>query len=291
MLPICRQSLDFTIYALRPSDAFPIANTPPRARGEVRLSSKHRDGLSVIGDLRQSGSLKALFPNVHDQGLQAVLVNTAGGITGGDHFSVEARAGAKTTLTLTTQAAERAYQTQSGQTGKIKTRLTVESGARLVWVPQETILFDGCALQRRLTMKMESSARLLFAEPVVFGRAAMGERLTHGLFRDRVELCRDGETFFLDATQLKGDIAQQLAKPAVANAAGAMVLLVYVAPDAGAQLAHLRTLLPETAGASVIGDDLLIMRALAADSYELRQFLVPILTHLTGDALPRPWMI
>ncbi|TNF59797.1 MAG: hypothetical protein EP307_09645, partial [Rhodobacteraceae bacterium] len=133
-------------------DLTPIAvpvTGQPRAAGEVRLSSKRLGARSVIDGLRQAGSLKALFPRTGEDALTGVLLNTAGGITGGDRFDAGLQAGAGTALTVTTQAAERAYRAQPGTTGRVTNRLAAGPGARLDWLPQETILFDGAALTRR----------------------------------------------------------------------------------------------------------------------------------------------
>ncbi|MEZ5716161.1 MAG: urease accessory protein UreD [Paracoccaceae bacterium] len=263
----------------------------PRAKGAVRLSVKPRDGKSVLDGLYQSGSFKALFPHGAETTAQAVLVNTAGGITGGDRFDIAARAETGTALSLTTQAAERAYCAQPGETGQLRTALSVAPGARIDWLPQETILYRGCALDRRLDVDLSGDARFLMAETLVFGRAAMGESLTRGLLRDRVDIRRDGLPLYLDAVTLEGDIARHLARPGIAGGAGALTTLVYVAPDAEAHLAPLRALLPDSAGASLLAPDVLVMRGLATDSHALRQYLIPALTRLSGRALPRPWML
>ncbi|MHA6345415.1 urease accessory protein UreD [Roseivivax sp. CAU 1761] len=263
----------------------------PWASDHVQLSSKPRDGRSVLDGLHQAGSLKALFPRSTGRSLQAVLVNTAGGITGGDRFALEAEAGAGTALTLTTQACERAYRALPGEIGQVRTRLRAGAGARLDWVPQETILFRGAALDRRLEVDLDPTARLLFCEPVIFGRAAMGERLDAGRFRDRVEIRRGGRPIYLDGLALEGDIAGRLACPATAGGAGAMAALVFAAPEAEAHLAAVRALLPATGGASLLAPDLLVLRLLAADGHLLRRSLMPILARLSGNPLPRPWMI
>jgi urease accessory protein len=263
----------------------------PRARGELRLSVKAWAGKTVIRTLRQSGSTKALFPRSGAGPMQAVMINTAGGVTGGDQYSIAARAEPGTHLTLTTQAAERAYRAQPGEIGCITTRLNITDKARLNWLPQETILFQGCALHRTLSVEMAQDAKVLLAEPLVFGRAAMGETLNNATFHDRIEIRRNGALLFLDALRLEGDIAAHLARPAVANGAGAMVTLVYVAKDAEAHLDPLRDLLPDTAGASLLRPDVLVLRALAPDSFVLRQSLVPALNRLTANHLPRCWMI
>ncbi len=235
--------------------------------------------------------MKVCFPRARKGSVTAVLVNTAGGVTGGDQFSFTAHAGAGTRLTLTTQAAERTYRAQPGETGQITNRLTLGAGAQLNWLPQETILFQGSSARRSLTVDMASDARLCLAEPLVFGRAAMGEVLTNVTFRDRIDVRRDGKPLYLDSLTLQGDVAAHLARPTIANGAGAMVSIVYAAPDAEVRLDAARSLLPDTAGASLIQDGLLVVRILAADSHDLRISLIPILTLLSNDTLPRPWMI
>jgi len=246
---------------------------------------------TALRDLRQAGSLKCLFPRGSDGALQAMLVNTAGGVTGGDRFTLDATAEPGSQLTITTQAAERAYRAQPGEVGTLRTRLDVGAGARLNWMPQETILFDGCALTRSLTVDLAPDASLLLAEPLVFGRLAMGETLRNARFRDRVEIRRAGRPAYLDATAWQGDVQAQLDRPGVAGGARACTSLVYVSPDAEARLDPLRRLMPDRAGASLLADDMLVMRLLADDSYAMRAALIPILTLLSPDGLPRCWML
>lgn len=241
--------------------------------------------------MRQEGSLKLLFPRTSSRDLQGVLINTAGGITGGDRFEVNARAEIGTKLTLTTQAAERAYRVLDGQVGHVTTTVDITKDASLNWMPQETILYDGCALDRKIRINMASGARLLFVEPVIFGRSAMGEEVTDGYFADRVELRRSDDLVYLDTTRFHGDISEQLRRPSIANGAAAMVSVIYVSPNAAALLPRIRAMLPVTAGASLLHDDVLVLRGLANDSLALRGFLLPILKCLSGAELPRPWMI
>lgn len=263
----------------------------PRAVGQMRLSAKRRDAVSVIDRFQQSGSLKTLFPRPRGQALDAVLLNTAGGITGGDRFEIAATAGPDTQLTLTTQAAERAYKAQPGETGRMRTRLTVQDGARLDWLPQETILFDGARLDRRLSADLAGDARFLMVEPVIFGRHAMGETLTSGQFTDRIDIRRDGDLIFADRTALSGDIAAHLARPAIAGGAGAMAAVLLAAPEAETRLNAARATLPETGGVSLIRDDLLFARLLAPDGFTLRKSLLPLIAALTDTPLPRTWTI
>ncbi|MGV6849504.1 MAG: urease accessory protein UreD [Marinibacterium sp.] len=263
----------------------------PRAVGRVSVSAKRRDGRSALDRLHQAGSMKALFPRASGPALNTVLLNTAGGITGGDRFDIRATAGPHTHAILTTQAAERGYRAQPGEVGQVRTHLTVTAGARLDWLPQETILFDGSAIDRRLAVDMDDTGRLLIVEPLIFGRAAMGERLAQAQFSDRIDIRRDGHALFADRTKLDGAVSDHLRGPAIAGGAGAMATVFYAGPDADRFLAPARDALPAMGGASLIRDGLLVARLLAADGFALRTHLIPLIGALTPANLPRTWTI
>lgn len=262
----------------------------PRAIGSAMVFSKERDGRSCIDGLRQAGALKLVFPR-NDQAVEGILVNTAGGITGGDRFDTTATAGVGSTLTLTTQASERAYRAQTGQTGRLTTRLTIENDARLNWLPQETILYEGSALSRRLDVDIGSSGRFLMVEPVLFGRRAMGEDLHNVMFRDRVDIRQSGTLIYRDGVVLDGHVARALDRPAVGGGARAMASLVFVAPEAQGYLSALRDKIGARGGASMLTGNTLVARILASDGFALRQRLVPALEHLTHDTLPTSWRL
>ena len=262
-----------------------------RANGEVSLDTKPGAGGTVLRRLRQSGSLKCFFPRNSGPGLQAILLNCAGGVTGGDRFMIYAHAEAGTVLTLATQAAERIYRARTGEIGRIESRLEVSENARVNWLPQETILFNGCSLERSLQVELHDDAALLLSESLVFGRVEMGEVLTSAFFRDRIEVQRTGVPVYLDLVHLEGDVRAQLDRPGGAGGARAMTTLVYVASDAEARLAVLRGLVPHRAGVSLLHRDVLVMRLLARDSHEMRSDLVPILNLLSYAGLPRCWSI
>lgn len=280
--PITLQALNMT-----PTEA---VASQPRTRGALHLSAKRRGADSVIDGLRQSGSCKALFPRGRGM-LQAIAINTAGGVTGGDRLMLEAEVGAGAALGLTTQAAERAYRSRDGAFGRVTNKVGVAAGGCLHWLPQELILYDGCALDRRLTVDLAPDARLLMVEPVIFGRVAMGERLSQGAFRDRIVVRRAGRPLYCDAMHLSGDIGAHLALSPIGNGAGAMASLLLVAPEAEARLAAVRSYLPESGGASLLAPDVLALRLLCPDSHLLRRHLLPILDLLSNDTLPVSWRL
>lgn len=263
----------------------------PRAQGAVRLGIKKRDGRSVLASLHQRGSLKLLFPRGSGDALTGVLLNTAGGVTGGDRFSVAAEADAGCHLVLTTQAAERAYRAQPGETGRIDTRIVLGTGSRLDWLPQETLLYDGAALSRRLRVEMASDARALLVEPVILGRAAMGETVRDLAFHDRIEITCDGKLLMSDRTRILGDAVERMEGPATGAGCGAWASVVLAAPDAERLLAPARALMPVTGGVSLVRHGLLFARLLAQDGFTLRETMLPLIRLLNGGDLPRTWMI
>lgn len=262
----------------------------PRARGDAVLSVRVTQG-TVLSDLYQNGSLKLVFPRPTGKALHSVLVNTAGGVTGGDRFTLKATVGPQARLTLTTQTAERAYRSAPCQSAHIRNRVSVAAGGRMNWLPQETILYDGCSLNRALEIDLQTGASVLVAEPVIFGRAAMGETLTNARFRDRIEIRIDGRPLYLDRMNLTGNVADTLSRPGVAAGARAMATVLIASADAETALPIIREIVPRSAGASLIRDGLLAARIMAADGYALRQTITPLLTRLSGEELPRPWMI
>lgn len=264
-------------------------DSPPRSDGRGVLAVKRRDAVTVLDRVRTCGALKLLFPGGRDP-FEAVLINTSGGLTGGDRQDLHVSVGANARMSLTTQAAERVYRAEMGH-ARVTSRLTVGEGGRLDWLPQELILFDDSALDRHLTCDLAKGASLLFVEPLVFGRRLMGETLRRVALSDRVEIRRAGRPLYRDAIRFQGDFQTHIARTAIGQGAGAMASVVYAAPDAAAQVDHIQRGLPAHAGVSLLGDDCLVARILAEDSYLLRRTLIPVLERLGGASLPKSWSL
>ena len=269
------------------SNAILPAPTPalPRSRGRAEII--RRDGR--LGRLFQQGCSKILLPRSTGPMTEAVIVNTAGGVTGGDVIALSAEAGPNEALSLATQAAERIYRS-SGGAARISTRLRLGAGARLDWLPQETILFDGAALERRLEIDMAADARLLALESLTFGRAAMGETIRRLHLRDDWRMRRDGRLVHAEALRLDA-IPQTRATMAGVRASAT---LLYAAPDAEARRDAARAVLSAACPAAVEAGisawrGLLVARLLAPSAQALRAALVPLILHLRGAPLPRVW--
>jgi urease accessory protein len=273
---------------LRPSE---LPADPPLTRSEgcVRLSFKRRGDLTVVDRLFQSGCLKARFatPDPRVSG-DAILINTAGGLTGGDSLDIDIRWGSETVCTVAGQAAEKIYRSIGGA-ARVTTTLELAAGARGEWLPQESILFDRAALDRDIAVKLSADATFLGLEAVVLGRQARGEALTEGLWRDAWRIWRDGKFIYADVQALTGGIADKLGHRAIAQGAIAFATLLWVGPDTLPLRDRLRTALSEDQGcAASAWNGLLALRFMAADGATLRRSILKALTILRPGRPPPP---
>ena len=261
-----------------------------RARGAVRFDVHARDGgVTRRGALHESGSLRVRFPSPEDEGLSGVFVNTAGGVAGGDRFDIEIAAADAARLTLTTAAAEKVYRAP-GAAAQLNISLKVAAGAHLGWLPQETILFDRARIHRRFDIALDETASLLLCEIVVFGRAAMGERMAQGEFVDRWRLSRAGKLVFAETVRLDGDIGAKLGRSAVAKG-GAAIGTALIVPGDEALVERLREASESFSGEVGISawNGFAMARFCAQDAARLRADMMAVLAR-TGAALPRLWL-
>ena len=272
----------------------PIESIPTlqRARGLLNISTQKAYQTNTrLKNLRQEGSYRASFPRHSKGNIETVIINTAGGVTSGDKFTTTITAHESSQISITTQAAERIYRARDTLVGEIQTSLCLQKNAQLYWLPQETILFDGARLKRRLDVDLHSSAKFLMVEPLVFGREASGEKLLSGMLDDRVSISSNGQPIYIDRIKLKDNITDQLMRPALASNSHAVVSIVLVKPNAKLLLEPVRALLPQKAGASLLNDNILVVRMLAQDSHEMRTATFPILTLLTHNTVPKNWRL
>lgn len=260
-----------------------------RARGEGRVIATARAGRTEIASLYQEGAAKIRLPHTHSDALQAVLMNTAGGLTGGDHLRWTAVANPGAKLVLTTPACERAYRS-TGLDARVENRLTAHEGAHIDWLPQETILFEGSRLDRRLEVDLAADATLTAVEAVLIGREAMGEAARNARLRDNWRIRRDGRLIHAEATTLSAEAFERDGLSLLAGAL-AFATVLHIGPDAGRKLDAVRALLPESGGASAIGERLTI-RLLAPSGLALRRSLSPIIALLSSaGSIPRLWTL
>ena len=261
-----------------------------RARGAVAFDVQHADGVTRRRHLHESGSLRVRFPSPEALGLSAVFVNTAGGIAGGDRFDIDIAVGEGSRLAVTTAAAEKVYRA-AGPAAELNIALKAAAGSHLSWLPQETILFDQARVKRRIDIDLVEDASLLLCEIVVFGRAAMGERMQRGEFVDRWRLRRGGSLVFAETVRLDGDIGEKLGRPAIANG-GVAIGTALIVPGDEALVERIGELSKSFGGEVGISswNGFAMVRFCAQDAARLRADMMAVLGRASGSALPRLWL-
>lgn len=236
----------------------------------------------------ETGGYRLKFPRA--VGCEAMIVNTSGGVVGGDQLMLDAACEAGATASFSTQSADKIYRAQRDP-ARMVVNLDLGERAHLAWLPQETILFNGARIERRLNVTMAHDACLTLCEAVICGRSAMGEILQTGCFVDRWTIRRDGRLAYADAVRLEGDISERMMRRASGAGAQAFATILRVSPDAEHHVDAIRMILAECSlnwGVSA-WDGLLAVRFCARDAALLRPWLVVVLKQFEDCAIPRIW--
>ena len=282
-----------------------VASVPPysgifagnRAVGRIALTIKADGDGSHRHKVHEHGALRVRFPNGASRAtLDAVMVNTAGGMTGGDSFDIDIAVGDGAGLSVTTAAAEKIYRSLAGDAA-VTLALEVGAGAWLEWLPQETILFDGARLERRSAAEVAPGGRLLAGEMLVFGRRARGERFSRGRLHDAWRVRRAGRLVWADAFRLEGDVGRLIEHPAGCDGAAALATLFYAADDAASWLEAARDFLQNCAcrAAATVVNGVLLARLIGREAGAVREGLAHLAASLRAAIaglparLPRVW--
>ena len=262
--------------------------TLQRARGAIDL-------VIVSGKLKrfyQSGSAKIFIPKTYAKTTEAVLVNTAGGLTGGDIFGAKLRADGDTHLTVSTQTAERVYCALGPQAAKITIDIDLGGKASLHWLPQETILFDGAGFSRHLKVEMDDAASFLASEMMVFGRAAMHETVRQGNISDQWRISRGGRLIHAEALRLDGHIDEKLLQLASADGGVCVATTLYVSRDAEAKADAVRSFFKNhdnVRTAVSAWDGKLVIRSVCGNTARLKKLMAQFIEQFRNIANPRVW--
>jgi urease accessory protein len=256
---------------------------------EIGFDACPRSGRTRLAHLDQRAPLRALFPLCTGMDLPvAVTTSTSGGFAGGDRMDLALQVGAGAKAMGTTQAAEKFYRSGGADT-EISVRLGVAEGGWLEWLPQESILFNGARVKRRVDIALTGSAEILAGDILVFGRRARGERIGYGLIHDQWRIRIAGALVWADALFGEGDdLAGALRHPAALGNAGASALLVHAGPAAATRLALVRDLIagmnaPVRCAATCV-NNILIVRWLAEGSIDIRPGFARVWTSLRASA-------
>ena len=249
-----------------------------RASGHVKLHM----GEQGIVRLREEGSAKVRIPpNSHE----AILINTAGGLAGGDVFKYEAIAEQNSKLCITSQSAERVYKTL-GPPATINSSLAIHEHATLQWLPRETILYDGSSLNRSMKVDLAKNAKFIGLESVIFGRDQSGEKINTLFYSEIWRIARAGVLLHADNFTIDGGLPRSQATLGNASAIASLIMIdEHLEP-----LAERLTTIIGNNGAVSTWNGKLFARLHAIDGFQLRKVLNSVLSVILGDAsLPKTW--
>ena len=280
-----------------------------RSSGRARVVFRRHGGATRLADLYQEGSAKVRLPKTYDGPPEAVLLNTSGGLTDGDRLEQTVTVEAGATAVVTTQACEKVYRARGHEPAHVRNTLHVGADARLLWMPQETILYANGRLDRRLDVHIAPGGRLLLCEGGILGRAAMGEVPDEGLLRESWDVRADGRLVFAERASIGGtkenDLRRTTLGTATLGGGAAFATVLLAAPGDDDLIARAVTRARDAvegsdATAGISGwDGRLVARLVAPGGQALRRTLVPLLEALAAEVrdlsaptrLPKVWAI
>jgi urease accessory protein len=266
---------------------------PPAVRvgARLRLGLAHLDGQSRLTERHEAGAFRFRFPRAHGRPPEAVLVNVAGGLAGGDCVSIELRLGPGAELTLTSATAERIYRSDGSPT-RLSNKLEIGPDARMLWLPQETILFEQAAIERQFEIDLAATGQLVLGEMLYFGRVASGETFTCGAVRDRWRLRREGRLAFAEDLRLDLAGGMALRDPVALGEHVALGTLLLALDEPQDLLSAIRDIVAEEPGLEIgttLIDGLVLLRAAGKDAALLRRRLLQVARFVLGRiGLPYP---
>lgn len=262
-------------------------------KADLRLDFERRVQGTVLAHCRHEGPLrvqKALYPEGRDL-CQAIILHPPSGIVGGDVLQIEAHVGPQAQVQLTTPGAGKTYGS-AGPYATQRIELTVESGATLEWLPQETIVFDAARIKLSTHVHLTGDSAFLGWDIYCLGRAASGERFDQGHVSMAYRLSRDGQPLWVERGQFSGS-DPLLGSPVGLATHTVCGTLMLAYSDIEAQAASLVAQCRETApigdaqfGVTVL-PGLLLVRYLGNHSEAVRQWFTTIWSVLRPAYLGR----
>jgi urease accessory protein len=286
-------AIDTDSLALPEHGANPSDRHLQRSSGSCRIVLSGSEKGNRIMDVYQQSPTRVLFPRIGGAAVEeAVLINTAGGIAGGDRFECGVTALDNASIAVTSQAAEKIYRALD-EPARIKTILKASGTAKLAWLPQETIVFNQARVIRETEIDLSSGGELLALEWLVLGRAAHGEKMRAGQITDTWRVKKDGRLIWADSFRVTDEIFPNLSRSALLSDCSAVATLLYSGRDLNERLQFAREVIQslECQCAATLVSGLIVTRFAAKDSSNLRGALRNFLQQFSRELGPGPFRV
>ncbi len=259
-----------------------------RSFGNLDIKFKNNEIVKFF----QKGSSKAIIPNVDENIQQMILINTAGGITSGDNFSVNIELD-NSSICTSTQAAEKIYKGIDNP-GEVNIEINVNNNSNMFWLPQEMILFNNCNLKRKININISNNSNFFMCESIIFGRTSMKEKFTSGLYSDIWKIHKNKKLIHIEASNTDGYETSIFSKVATLNKNCAINIIVGIGEKILKKAEILQNNLKENSVSTSeisIWDEKLIIRTISSDNYHLRFEIEKILSYFFNHNIPKIWSI
>lgn len=269
-----------------------------RADGYGRIVLTGSANGTRIEDVFERSPIRMMFPRTGHCGVEeAVIINTAGGVAGGDRLELSVSALPDASIAVSSQAAEKVYRALN-EPARIATRLKAHESARLAWLPQETIVFNRARFHRTTEVELFSGAELLALEWLVLGRAARGEIVDGGSITDSWRVKSNDRLIWADTFRIDDETFAHLNRKALLSNCSAFATLIYFGPDLGKRVEFLRDVFPslECNCAVTLVAGLVVTRFAAKQSSDLKLALRSLLQQIEPELgsgpfrIPKMWL-
>ena len=240
-----------------------------------------------IKKIFQSGCSKILNPNSHNDNVEIVLINTAGGITCNDKIKINVTI-KNSNLSICTQAAEKIYA-GVGEPAEVEININLKDSI-LYWLPKELILFNNSKLNRKINIKLSENSHLVFCETTILGRKAMSEKIENVSFSDQWKI--NVELKHFEAINIQGHTNDNFKNNfTFANKFSLSTILIFgdIIEQLELELRKITKNIENHYCEITKFDDKIIIRLLANDNYDLKKTLNYIMNEIIHDKLPKSW--
>ena len=116
-----------------------------------------------------------------------IIVHPPGGLVGGDTLDMRFKLGPGAHALVTTPGATRFYRSEA-EPALQRAHLSLQAGARMEWLPLESICYSGCRAENRLTMALDPGAELIGWDITALGLPGANQPFERGQFCQHIEV-------------------------------------------------------------------------------------------------------
>lgn len=178
-----RQEVPSTAMTPSLSSSFSVTHPAPPRTWHAQLSLNYaRVAERTVLHFAHDGPLrvlKSLYPEAG--GLcHSVLIHPPGGLVAGDTLDIRVHVQAHGHALISTPGATRFYATHNEATATQRVHVSLDTGAKLEWLPLETLAYPGCRAHNELSFDLAEEAELLGWDVLALGLPATGKAFDHG---------------------------------------------------------------------------------------------------------------